>query len=419
MNSARGADFSISEVAAALRKTTETLARELAQPSNMPPLWTEFEWCIARAVASMHGVSSLLCGGLRWAGPVGWRHFLLEQRDQSVARHLQIAQLLDAIASQARADGVALVALKGAALYARGTYACGQRPMADLDLLVRQEDARAAARVLEACGYEAAVTGRRHEVFQPRNRKTLSGEWLGERIDTPVNIELHTRIFEHLPVAAVDITEFLRPAVVHPGLNEYPSPASLMMHLLLHAAGNMRGRALRLIQLHDIALLAADFGFNEWEELLAMRPDKVSLWWALAPLKLTARYYPAALPPSLFARVGADCPRLLEHRARRQHLADVSWSNIRVEAFPGVEWSRSPREALDYMRSRIWPSREALMELRDDAAQIPNGASIPWYGLSHAARILRWVFSRPPRVQTLLPVRAALAQETAALAPKT
>jgi hypothetical protein len=30
--------------------------------------------------------------------------------------------------------------------------------------------------------------------------------------------------------------------------------------------------------------------------------------------------------------------------------------------------------------------------------------------MSHGKRILRWIFTRPPRVQTLLIVRAALSQ---------
>jgi hypothetical protein len=92
-------------------------------------------------------------------------------------------------------------------------------------------------------------------------------------------------------------------------------------------------------------------------------------------------------------------------------LTDVSLSNIRIEAFPGVEWSRTPREALAFMIGRIWPSPEARLELEEGAAQIPDSSTVPWYGISHGARILRWVFSRPPRVQTLLSVRAALAQD--------
>jgi len=400
----------LARIATALRKTTEVLARELAVPSDDPPVWMEFEWRIARAVAAMHGVSSLLAAGLRWAGPEGWRRFLHEQQDHCVGRYLEIARLLEAIGSHALREGVAFMALKGAALHAGGIYAAGERPMGDIDLLVRGDDPKAIARVLEHCGYAAAFTTHRHHVFQPRINKSLTCVRLGEHVDNPINIEVHTRIAERLPVREIEITRFLFPDGAHAGLNAYRSRASLMLHLLLHAAGNMRARALRLIQLHDISLLAARFGPADWEELLAARPDSHTIWWALAPLLLTARYYPAAIPPDLFGRLGVECPWLLGKLARHHRLADVSWSNIRIEAFPGMEWSRTLPEALEFMSSRIWPSREARLELKEGAAQIPGSATIPWYGSSHAARILRWVFSRPPRVQTLLSVRAALSQ---------
>jgi hypothetical protein len=405
----------LTQVAAALRTTTERLARELASPTHEAPPWSEFEWRIARAATAMHGVSSLLDAALRWQGPQGWRRFLREQRQQTVGRHLQIESLLADIDAHARREGVALVALKGAALHAAGLYAGGERPMGDIDLLVREDDTQAAARVIERCGYAAGFTTHRHRVFQPRVKKTVVGDRLGESTDDPLKIELHTRIAEHLPVTPTDITEYLFPDAAHPGLNAYPGHAFLMMHLLLHAAGNMRARALRLIQLHDIARLAPRLGPAGWEELLAARASHRSSWWALAPLMLTARYYPQAIPPGLFADLRAECPWLLARRARRQQLADVSWSNIHIEAFPGLEWSRTPREALKFMRSRIWPSREARLELKEGAAQIPGSATVPWYGISHGARILRWVFSRPPRVQTMLSVHAALAQEPAML----
>lgn len=400
----------LTEMAAALRKTTEVLAQELIVPTDEPPLWTDFEWRIARAVAGMQGVSALLAARLRWQGPPGWRQFLDEQRHQSVLRHVEITRLLELIASLACRDGVAVVALKGAALYQQGIYAAGERPMGDIDLLVRNDDAKAAAQLLEACGYEAAFATRRHEVFQPRLRKPPSGK-SGEHIDNPIKIEVHTKIAEHLPISEVDITQFVLTSAQGSGLNSYPSPASLLLHLLLHAAGNMRARALRLIQLHDIALLAARMDADDWERLLASRPNGEPLWWVWAPLRLTARYYPAAIEPALFERQGIEPPWLLRNRARRQRLSDVSWSNIRIAAFPGLEWSRTPLEALAFMKSRAWPSREARLELSTNAAQIPGFSAVPWYGISHGARILRWIFTRPPRVQTLLAVRAVLMQD--------
>jgi hypothetical protein len=400
----------LGEIAAALLKTTETLAHALAVPAGEPPQWSEFEWHIARAATAMHGVTSLLDEGLRWNGPDSWRGFLSEQRDQTIGRHLQISRLLTAIDALACREGIALVALKGAALYATGIYKPGERPMGDIDLLVRDEDAAGAAALLDACNYEAAFSIGRHEVFQPRVRRVPTSAALGEHVDNPIKIEVHTRIAEQLPVRTTDITRFIWPKDAHAGINPYPSAASLMMHLILHAAGNMRARALRLIQLHDIARLAMRFGPLDWQALLDAGAEGGGSWWMSAPLMLTARYYPSAIPPAVLASLNLQCPWLLRKHVRQQRLTDVSWSNIRIQAFPGVEWARSPLEAIQFMKSRIWPSRQARLELKEGAAQIPGSTTVPWYGISHAARILRWVFSRPPRVQTLLSVRAALAQ---------
>jgi hypothetical protein len=402
---------SLTKVADSLRKTTESLAHEIAVPTNEAPRWTEFEWRICRAVAAMQGIASVLHQRLCWRGPEGWQTFLQEQRDQSVQRHGLIADLLSTIDSQARREGLALLALKGAALHAIGIYAAGERPMGDIDLLIRSCDGIKITRLLRDCGYEAAFSSNRHQVFKPRMRSVPTADRLGEHVDSPIKIEVHTCIEEHLPVKLVNITQFLCTPAMQAGLNPYPTKVSLLLHLLLHAAGNIRARALRLIQLHDIALMVARIQPNEWEELLAIRPNGEGLWWALAPLMLTARYYPMTLPSSIFANLSAECPWLLCKLARRQRLADVSWSNIRIAAFPGLEWSRTPLEALNFAGSRIWPSRGARLELDLGAAEIPGASTVPWYGISHPARILRWIFSRPPRVQTLLCVRAALAQE--------
>jgi hypothetical protein len=388
-------DPPIGQIAAALRKTTEAIAAELGAPSAAQPVWSDFEWRIARAASAMHGVSSLLYAGLRWEGPQGWRHFLREQRDQSIGRHRQIVRLLNEIDSLARREGIALVALKGAALHSNGIYEAGDRPMGDIDLLIRSDDESAVARLLESCGYEEAYSSRRHLTFRPRVRSDVLCVRLGEHIDNPIKIEVHSRIAERLP--QVDITPFL-----------FPIQASVGRHLLLHAAGNMRARALRLIQLHDIALLARRFNPADWNDLIAGPEGGSRLWWAWAPLMLTARYYSGAVDSVALERLEASCPRLLSRMTHNHRLADVSWSNIRIAAFPGIEWSRTPQEAIGFMKSRIWPDRESRSELVDGAAQVPGVSTIPWYGISHGARILRWVFLRPPRVQTLLSVRAAL-----------
>lgn len=409
---------SLSRISAALSETTERLARELSDPTDLQPPWDDFEWCIAKAVAAMQGISSQLSERLRWAGPEGWIRFLAMQRDHIAARHCRIVHLLERIDSLAQREGIALVALKGAALHGLGIYVPGERPMADIDLLVRDTDVSAASRLLLACGYGLSFTTWRHRLFESHLEPATATSRLGECADNPIKIELHTRIVERLPCTETDITRFVFPGAVRAGLNAYPSIASLMMHLLLHAAGNARAHALRFIQIHDIACLAARFSSCDWQELMSARPNERSLWWALVPLTLTARYYPAAIPAYVITSLEPECPPLLRRAARQQRVADVSWANLKIHAFPGIEWCRSPTEAWDFVISRIFPSGETRAELQRFAKFHPGASELPWYGISQASRMMRWLFSAPPRVQALLPIRVALAQGRAEASSK-
>jgi hypothetical protein len=178
-----------------------------------------------------------------------------------------------------------------------------------------------------------------------------------------------------------------------------------MAHLLLHAAGGMAYRTLRLLQLHDIALLARRLEPQDWETLLRWRP-----WWAWPPLALAERYYGALGPRAVTAALRAACPTLLRVRCARQCLADVSLSRLWIEAFPGIEWSGSVREAMTFAARRIVPSAEVLADRQFARATDPNLASGDWGGLSQGRRILRALRSRTPRPWPLHNVRAALAE---------
>ena len=63
-----------------------------------------------------------------------------------------------------------------------------------------------------------------------------------------------------------------------------------------------------------------------------------------------------------------------------------------------------------FIISRVWPSREARGELQRFTVHHPGASKVPWYGISQSERIVRWLFSSPPRFQTVLSVRAALAK---------
>jgi hypothetical protein len=393
---------------AALRKTTETLAHELAQPTESAPEWSDFEWRIARAVAAIHGVSPLLSRVLRWQGPADWNEFLVQQKTQTAARHARIEELLRLIDARAGVEGICVVALKGAELHAMGLYAPGERPMADVDLLVRAGDKERTTRMLESLGFHESFSNWKHSVFTRGDHTAPCS--LGEHADNYLKIELHERIREALPLDTADVSEWVFPTQPRPGLNPYPSRAALMSHLLLHAAGAMADRSLRLLHLHDLALLSSHMAERDWDDLLQQSATDQGHRWALPPLHLTARYFSRAVPTRVLTALTAKCPRLVRAIVPRRTLSDVSLSRLRIEAFPGIELSRSASEMARYIVNRVRPSGESLA-MREHLARTQVAASASqWHHLSQSRRVLQWMISRPPRAYTMLAVRMALGQ---------
>jgi hypothetical protein len=389
------------DVAAALRTTTEALARELAHSSREAPAWSDFEWRIAEVASALHGVSALLARRLHWQGPPRWQRFLDEQRHQTQVRHERIVALVKQFDALAGREGVAMTALKGVALHALGLYRAGERPMADVDLLVREADRAGAVRVLEQAGYGLCCGVWKHDVWMPREATEIVG--FAEHVANPIKVDLHVRIRERLPLVEVDITPLLLGAS-HAGLHGYPSIGALMAHLLLHAAGNMPFRSLRLIQLHDIARLATRLDATDWDVVAGLS----SPWWALPPLELAVRYCGLVVSPAVLARFERACPRHLRRTIRRRSLTDVSLSNPWIEAFPGIEWSPTRLDGLRYAVQRVRPRRETLAARADTVRAVPWMAESPWMRMSQWRRMVHWVRARPPRYETMHSVAAAL-----------
>jgi hypothetical protein len=391
-----------------LRRITERLAAELAQPTLVAPDWSPVEWRLARAVAVIHCVSPLLSGTLRWAGPAPWRDFLAGQKAHVVARQRRLQELLDQIDARCREEGIAIVALKGAALHSMGFYCAGERPMADIDLLVKPGDTTRTGQVLQSLGFSESYATWKHGVFVPKVCNLHRG--LGEHTDNYLKVELYSRIAEKLPLRITDVTDSVYPRTPHPGLNAYPSKAALMTHLLIHAAGSMAFRSSRLLHLQDIALVASRMAGSDWDELMQEGRNMHRRWWALPPLQLTARYYPDAVPADALAALSKHCSWPLRHISRHCRISDVSLSYPRIEAFPGIAWARSCAEMVEYIGGRVWPDKE-LRRLRAKLVTTELAASeSQWSRSSQRQRALRWLTSKPLRVETLHAVRMALAQ---------
>ncbi|QWT18880.1 nucleotidyltransferase family protein [Bacillus sp. NP157] len=389
-----------------LSRTTEALAAELAlaRAGSPEPDWTALEWRLASAAAVAHGVSPLLAGFSTWAQP-GWQAFLAAQREHVEIRQQRIASLVARIDARARRMGLPLLALKGVALHGLGIYVAGERPMADIDLLIRPRDAGVVDALLAELGYQESFRQWKHRVFKPVDGVAVRG--LGEHRDAPVNIEVHTRIHERLPIHTVDITDTVWPDDAAPGINPYPSRGALMAHLLLHAAGNICGRSLRLLHLHDIAQLARRMRRDEWDVLWASgeRP-----WWAWPPLRVAAMYFPGTIPRMVLDRLRRTCPPLLRLAARRQTLTSVSCSALWLNLLPGAEWSRTPADITRLLINRVRPTQESRDERADMLRTQVWLQGQDWVRRGHVTRLITGLTRPVPRMDTLYVIRAALAE---------
>lgn len=392
--------------AAALYDTTERFAREISAPCDCPPAWNDLNWAVAQAAAAIQGISVLLASRLKWTGPASWESFLSNQVKHSVLREEKIKALLkriDAVFSDAKLNAIAL---KGSSVLRLDLYNSGERPMSDIDLLVRPEQLDSVKRVLGELGYHPGFTNQRHIEFAPPGR--FDTHSFGEHEKNAIPIEVHTIVQEPLPVKIVDITESIWPGMPDVGAGAYRSNASLMLHLLLHTAAGIRQRAVRLIQLHDIALLATKLDLDDWRWITSALCREDSRWWLYPPLAVTDQYFPNTIPATVIQDSARLCPVLLRSVARRYEISRVSYSNPRIPAFPGLSWSGTPMEAFQLVSSRVFPGRNVLDELHEATGTNPRLLKLPWYGISQSERILRWVTGRAPRVQTMLSVHEAL-----------
>lgn len=388
----------------ALRKTTRRIARELDTPLPQAPDWDAQHWPVAMAVAVMHGVSGLLAGRLRWRGPACWDEFLAGQREQGRLRQQRVRQLLDRIDPAARQARVPVLALKGSALLGLALYAPGERPMSDIDLLCPDPHFDPAVPVLQGLGYADGVASWRHREFVPAD--TPDHRAFGEHVDNPVKIELHGQIVERLPLDPIDITHQLFPREAHDGVNAYPSLAALMRHLLFHAAGNQCSHFIRLIHLHDIAVLAPRLDRTDWDELLHPDDTPQPAWWLLPPLLLVARHFPGRLPAWLLAAAAPACPPWLRRATARCELSEVSMSSLHIAWLPGLTWSRTPAEALRWAAARLHPGHDGVA-LAQAARSHHALSSTGWARQPRWQRGLRILLGQAPRATTIYSVRRA------------
>lgn len=309
----------------------------------------------------------------------------------SSIRNLRMMHLLERIAGKFNEIEIPLMVLKGAALNLTVYDGPEQRPMADLDLMVRVEDLEGACTALENLGGLRSPTQFREDFF-PRFHYELE-----YNVGTiyPVKIDLHVRPFRPLrysqlvPRAAF----WERAKAVRIGLATIliPSVEDMLIHLTTHAAihGPLRPMWLADIRLwivvHQTRLDWARFltTVQEWRLALPVRKA----------LNDAEREFGPLCPPFVSERLAEMRvnwrDRLALWQAPRD--ADHPACHVAVNVLCTPDW----RFVLGYLLAVAFPDRAHMAD---------------WYCHRHwgwlpCAHLLRWlapVAARLPRLWSRL-----------------
>jgi hypothetical protein len=249
-------------------------------------------------------------------------------RDANARLVAQLPQVLAPL----RAAGIPTVLLKGPALLVDGYADPGERPMADLDVLVPLDRAAAAARLLETQGFTAdapltpTVTRFTHSVSFRHARN--------------VAVDLHWHVFEECcrpdddePLWAASV-----PVTLGGAPTRVPAAEDQLLHACVHAEKWVRVPGIRWIA--DAVTLIRR-GRVRWDRLVAESARRRFVLRMRLQLEYLRAAFDAPIPADALAALAAAPVSRIERfeqrwsvRDRRRPWALVYWCNHRRSA-PG------------------------------------------------------------------------------------
>ena len=303
-------------------------------------------------------------------------------------RNVRMMRALDRIAAKFDEVGVPLMALKGAVLNMTVYDGPDQRPMDDLDLLVRETDVKQALSLLKDLG---GVSGETlvHGDFFPRYHYEI--EYAVGRI-YPVRIDLHVRPFRPLRYARVMPTDALWTSARHMRIDKgvilVPSDEEMLIHLAAHAAIHACARRSWLVDLQRWVAWRGDA--IDWTQFVT-----TAAHWRLAlpvhgALVLAERELGSFLPADVVARLSQEKANWRDRLALRQAPRDAERPvmHVLVSAVTTPGWLF----VLGYLRRVLFPGRAHMGEWY-------SGRHWGWLPIAHLARCVRPLWSRIARIK--------------------
>ena len=284
-----------------------------------------------RQTAAYHGVQTLLYHRLRtspvWKDwPTDIREYLQGEAKDAVALELirkrELERVLDALAG----SGIRALLLKGTPLAYSHYASPALRPRGDTDMLIRDSDREATAKILRGLGYqrENAVSGAlvSHQCTYTRR----------ERYGVTHDLDVHWQISNvQIFSRALTYEELISRSVPIAALGEHaraPAPADALLLACMHRVAHIHSPIYvegtphfggnRLIWLYDIHLLIHRMSPGELEDYARLATDKGMRAICRDALANTQRCLGTRVPEEILlsmARAGATEPSETQLRA--------------------------------------------------------------------------------------------------------
>ncbi len=301
-------------------------------------------------------------------------------------RNIHMMHVLKRIAARFNEADIPLLALKGAALNLTIYEHADERPMGDLDLLVKPEQVEAALALLEELGCFRREPLVREDFF-PRFYHEI--EYAAGSI-YPVKIDLHVRPFRPLRYAQLVPSDALwqraEPVQFGQATVQIPAADDMLIHLAAHCA--IHGNPRRM-WLQDIKRWADARGADiDWSRFLAT----VQNWGLVLPVRealdRTRREFGPVCPAEVLDRLQQTRVSWRDRLALRQAPRDASHpvAHVAVNLLCTPGW----RFSLGYLLAVLLPDRGHMSEWYCRR----HWGWLPW------AHLLRWlspVTRRVPR----------------------
>jgi hypothetical protein len=383
---------------------TEPEMRELAAQVAG---WDEVAWEAARWAIQVHGIGPLLHQSLSGKPAAEALHprlrsYLAEQYRLSGERVALLLGELAELLHACHSAGIEVVPLKGAVLAAHYYAEPGLRPMNDLDVLVHPQDEPGLLVLLERLGYQPVARSWKHfELARPEGRGPIVS-WEGEHPANPRGLDLHIRLGEQFWGLHYDLTPAAW-AGAEPGTllgveAQLMRPAALLHHLAVHASSDTIARRVRLLHLHDIALVARKLDDQGWQQILAWAAQQREQRLIYPALAFTNRYYPV-VPAAVLRDLRAGMPPALLHHLDESELDRFSFCNTAPTALGDrLLWFRPGRERAVALRHMLLPDAG---EIANWYPALARPALLPLayarYGTEMISWAMRRVLGRPRR----------------------